>query len=67
MNFLREVKGAGHEPFLVEFPEVCTAGYVPDLRHHKKGKDCKGLALCWLTLYYLTEEIWATFWAAFSK
>ena len=33
MILLRPLEGTGHEPFLVEFQEVCTVGYVPDLRH----------------------------------
>ena len=41
MVFLRPLEGTGHKPFLVEFPEVYTVCYVPDLRHH----IIKGLAI----------------------
>lgn len=41
MISLRPLEGVGHEPFLVEFQEVFTVGYVPDLRHHKK-KERRG-------------------------
>ena len=34
MISFRPLEGTGHKPFLVEFQEVCTVSYVPDLRHH---------------------------------
>ena len=33
MVLLRPLEGIGHEPFIIEFPEVYTVSYVPDLRH----------------------------------
>jgi hypothetical protein len=38
----RPVECQGHEPLLVEFPDVCTVSYVPDLRHHQTTNKRRG-------------------------